>query len=215
MEQPAVPHRNQTRSGPRRRQHHRDQAVGACLGDHPRTGAPGPGSRDSAGGGQRRHRLRPEHRRRPHPPSAGAQDRLHRRRGDGSACGAQQCRELREIVPGTGRQVAEHHLRRRRPRQRDQRRHRRDLCRVRAKLCVGFASVGAGRNLRRIRRSPGGTRPAHPHRQPAGRQQRNGPDGHRAAAGRSGRTGGRCHCRRGNTAPGRQAPAESGRRLVL
>ncbi|MNX99823.1 hypothetical protein D3C86_1322900 [compost metagenome] len=193
VEQPAVPDRDQTGSGTRRRQHHRDQAVGTRLGDHSRTGPVGTGSRDSAGRGQRRHRLRPEHRRRPHPPSAGAQNRLHRRRGHGPACGAQQRRKLRKIVAGTGRQITEHHLRRRRPRQRDQRCDRRDLCRLRAELRVRFAVVGAGRNLRRIRRSPGGTRPAHPHRQPAGRQQRNGPDGHRAATGRGRRFGGRCH----------------------
>jgi hypothetical protein len=112
------PHPDQLEAGagPGGRLHGGDQAVGIHLGLDGRVRGPVRRGRLPAGRGQCGHRLWPGSRRTAGDPQGCRPHRLHRRR-DGRPEDLRAGRQGPEDRdPGAGRQVAQHHLRRRRPR---------------------------------------------------------------------------------------------------
>ncbi len=112
----------------------------------------GPGGRHPARRRQRRHGLRRGDRRAAGRPPRRRQDRLHRLHRGRQADPRRRRGQPQEGVAGARRQVPQHRLRRRRPRDGDPRRRQRDLLQPRPVLRGRVAAVRRAVDLRRGRR---------------------------------------------------------------
>ncbi len=151
LELPAADGGVEARSGPHLRRDRRAQAGRADTAVGPATRRARARGRHPAGSGQRRAGLRRDRRRRAGGAPRRRQGGVHRLDRGRQAHPAGRGRQPEEGVTGARRQVAEHRVRRRRPRDGDPGRGQRDLLQPRPVLLRRLAAVCRRAHLRRGR----------------------------------------------------------------